>query len=855
MKKTIWQALMPHVIAVVIFLIVALIISKPGLESDVVMKQQDISGWQGMSHQSYQYKEKHGHTPLWVTNMFSGMPGFQVAMEGPWTVLSIFSPIFQLGLPKPMNWFFLACICFYFMCQCLKVRPWISIIGSIAFAYCSFNPIIITVGHETQMYALAYAPAVIGSVLLLFDKKYISGFVATALFTAIQIAQGHQQISYYLFLIIAIMSLFLLIQAVKRKETVHFAKSIGLAVVAAIIGIMVNAVLLLTTYDYSKESKRGGQLVLNEKEKGANVVSNNKTKGLSKEYAFDWSYGIDESLTLMFPGVKGYGLHIAERDGEPYYFPKLDENSHVAKYLTEKLNAPEDQATNFAFQTSYALYWGGQPNTNGPVYIGAVICALFIFSMFYLKGPHKWWILTATIAGIMMAWGKHFAAFNYFLFDYVPLYNKFRAPTMALVIPQIVIPIAVVLGLEKLISDKVIDLKAIRDAGLVTAFFIALAGILYFTWDYSNENKQRTAAVTAAFTANNPNLRASMDSINARFAPLRDNQLYERFLFQMKGDATVARGIITAAKQDRQAAFGSDLMRTLLFVVLTAGLVFLFIKKKVNTTVFLAGIGLLTVIDLLQFDTKYLNSFSFDSKDKYEATEFPLTAADQTILKDPDPNFRVYNQAAGLEESLTSYYHKSIGGYHPAKLGIYDDLIQYQLSGDPNPNVINMLNTKYVIQQNPQDNSVAALRNPGALGNVWFVRSVKYVKGPAEEIPNTFTAPDSTASIKQVAFDNDAIKYESNSSGTHLAVFSEIYYKDWKAYIDGKPAEYGKADYVLRAMVIPAGKHTIDFKFEPQVFYTGSTLTTIGSWIIILLVLGYIGWLLLPVIKKNKAVA
>lgn len=877
MKKTFWQQVIPHLISIAIFLIVALIFCKPALESDTVMKQGDITNWQGMSHQSFVYKEKHGRFPLWATSMYSGMPGYQFAMDGPWTPLGIIDKVMQLGLPKPINFFFLASVCFYILCMCLRIRPWVAVIGGLAFAYSSTYPIFITAGHDTQMLALAYTPAVLGGIILLFNKKYISGFVLTALFMGEQIVQGHQQVSYYLFLVIGIMSLFLLIQGWRAGKPIPPLKAIGLTALAGIIGIALNAVTLLTVYDYSKESKRNGQLIMDQKQNAHDVISNNKTKGLSKDYAFQWSYGKEETLTLMFPGIMGYGTHYAERDNDQYIFPKLDENSATAKYLTDKLNVPEDQAANIALQESGSLYWGDQPFTAGPIYIGAVLCFLFIFAMIYLEGPHKWWILTAAILGILLAWGKHFAAFNYFLFDHLPFYNKFRVPTMALEITCLVVPVGAVLGLEKLVANSVIDLKKLRLTAIVTAAIFVIAAVLYFTMDYSNENKKRTAAITQAFTPNNRNLRASMDSINRVYPAQADNQLYEGFLYQTKGNAPVAHGILSAIREDRQKAFGSSIVRSLVFVLIAMGLGFLFIKKKINAMLMLAGFGLLTAIDLITFDSNYLNSYSFESKDRYEANEFPLTPADQTILKDPDPNFRVLNNTVGdpyTQDSHTSYYHKSIGGYHPARLGIYDDLITYQLSGDPNPAVLNMLNTKYFIEQNPQSKTPEAVLNPNALGNVWFVKNIKYVHGPVEEMKalNNFnptetaivddafkndmtgniTPADSTSSIKQVAFDNEDIKYESNSSGTHVAVFSEIFYKDWKAFIDGKPAPIAKADYVLRTMVIPAGKHTIEFKFEPKAYYTGSSITAISAWVLVLLILGYIVWLVRPLINKNK---
>ena len=309
MNQISFKKLLPHLIAITIFLLVAIIFCKPSLESGVILKQGDIAGWQGMSHQSHEYKEQHGHFPLWVTNMFCGMPGYQIALEGYWSPLSVIDKVFQIALPQPINFFFLACICFYFMCICLGIRPFAAIIGSLGFAYSSFSPIIITAGHNTQMLALAYAPAVIGAIILVFDKRYWIGFALTALLTALQIGQGHQQISYYLFLVIGFMTISYMIYFIITKQLPHFFKSFGLVAVAGMIGIASNALVLMTTYDYSKDSKRGGQLVMDVKANAKDNIKDGKTTGLTKDYAFMWSYGKAETWSLMFPGVMGYGTH------------------------------------------------------------------------------------------------------------------------------------------------------------------------------------------------------------------------------------------------------------------------------------------------------------------------------------------------------------------------------------------------------------------------------------------------------------------------------------------------------------------------------------------------------------------
>ncbi|MCS3799405.1 YfhO family protein [Niastella sp. OAS944] len=875
MKKTLWQQVMPHLISVAIFLVVALIFCKPALESDSVMKQGDIVNWQGMSHQSFEYKEKHGRFPLWITNMYGGMPGYQVAMDGPPNPLGYVDRVFQLGLPKPINIFFLACISFYFLCMVLRVRPWVAVIGGLAFAYSSTFPQFITAGHDTQMLALAYTPAVLAGVLLLFDKKYISGFIVTALFSSIQITQGHQQISYYMFMIIGIMSLFFLIQGIRAGKAILPLKAIGITAAAVILGVATNAVTLLTVYDYSKESKRAGQLVMPDNQNKHDVVQGNKTKGLSKEYAFQWSYGWDESLTLMFPGVKGYGSHYAERDGDYDMYPKLDENSNFHKQLTEKLGVPEDQAGQLTMGTSGSLYWGDQPFTVGPIYLGAIVCMLFIFSMVYLDGKHKWWIFTAAVLGILLALGKHFPSFNYFLFDYLPFYNKFRVPTMALEITGLMLPIGAALGLEKLVSDTIIDLKKVKLAAMIIGAVFVLTTAWYFTSDYSNENKQRTTAFNQLISGDQKNLtREAINEFNNKYPGQVDNGIYEDFVQKTGNNTAAAKGLVTALRQDRQSAFGATIVRSLIFVLLAMGLIFLFIQKKVNALVMLAGVGLLTAIDLLTFDSNYLNKFNFGSKESYEASEFPLSPADQKILQDKDPNFRVLNNTSRnpyAEDSRTSYHHKSIGGYHPARLGIYDDLMEHQLYRSTNPAVLNMLNVKYFIERDQQ--GAAAVPNPNALGNVWFVNKVRYVNGPIEEMTalNNFNpaaeaivdkkfeslltgavAADSSATIKQTAFDNENVKYESNSSAPHVAVFSEIYYKDWHAYIDGKETPIAKANYVLRAMLIPAGKHSIEFKFEPAVYHTGSTITAITAWLVFLLLLGYIGYAVRSQLANDK---
>ena len=861
MKKFDWKKLLPHAVAIGIFLLVTVIFCKPGLESGVVLKQADVASWEAMSHQSFEYKEKNGHFPLWVTSMFSGMPAYQIAMEGNWSPLTIIDKTFQLWLPKPFNFFFLACISFYFLCICLRIRPYAAIIGALAFAYCTYSPIIITAGHDTKMMTLAYSPALIGAVILLFQRRNLWGFALTALFTALEVGAGHQQISYYVFMILAVMLLFFIADAIRKKQTQGLVKSLGLIVIAGIIGVSVNALGLLPAYDYAKYSKRGGQLIMNTAGKQNDKITDGKTTGLSKEYAFQWSYGKAETMTLMFPGVMGYGVYYAQREGENYLFPMLPADAHVVNYMTNMFpQAPPEQIQQ---QMSSSLYWGDQPFTNGPVYLGAVICFLFIFGMFYLDGKHKWWILTASILGIFMAWGSHFLAFNGFLFDYLPVYNKFRVPTIALVIPQLLFPIIAALTLNKLLDNNDADaFKKFRYGAMATAAVFILAAGFYMSSDFGHENKARTAAFNKLWETKPADFQDQYRAINEKYEGQADNKIYENWVLNLQQDPNAtktARAILTEIKKDRAAIFGKDILRSLIYVLIAAFFIFLYLRKKLNAMLMLGGVTLAAAIDLLTMGSNYLNAKSYDNKDNYDAVEFPMSNADRQILADTDPNYRVYNASVGspFEESKTSYYHKSIGGYHAAKMGIYDDLSSYQMNGRPNMAVLNMLNAKWIITG--EGDKVQAMRNPAALGNAWFIKGISFVKGPAAEMNgltnlNTrdsavvdesfrpmvtaFSPADSTATIKMTTFDNDAISYQSNSTANNAAVFSEIYYKDWKAYIDGKPAQYFKANYVLRAMIIPAGSHKIEFKFEPSVFFMSKKVTTISTWILMLLLLG-----------------
>ena len=827
-----FKKILPHIIAVVIFLLVAVIFCKPAIEGKVVF-QHDLQGWRGMVQQSVEFKEKYGHYPLWTNSLFSGMPAFQIAMQGTQPVSMVYlEKVISLGLPQPINFFFVACICFYFLCIVLRINPWVGILGALAYAYSTYDPVIIMVGHVTKMAAMGYAPAVLGAFLLILQKRYWTGTALLILFSFFMISQNHVQIVYYTLLIALAIAVAYAIKAFKEKETVHLFIAGALAIFAGVVGLGASAITLVPTAEFAKETMRGGRSELTD-----STNNGNKTKGgLDKDYAFNWSYGIDETLTLLVPGMYG-----GSSGGE------LTEKSAVAKTLIEQ-GIPEDNATQIAGQLP--TYWGSQPNTSGPVYLGAIICFLFILGLVYLDTWHKWWIAAVTFFAIILAWGSNFKAFNYFLFDYLPVYNKFRAPTMALVIPQLTASLMAALVLHKFLfggDAKELLFKKLKLSVYITAGVLAITALFYFSFSYSSQNDTR---------------------IKENFA---SNMLQgQQPTPQLQAQANAfGQTIVRALAEDRKGMFGGDLVRSILFIAAAIVVLGLFAKNKINQKIAIGILIALTLFDLLPVGKRYLNENNFVEKN-YAEEKFAMTDADRMIKQDPDKNFRIFNTEDPFNNAAPSYHHNSVGGYNPAKLAIYQDLIEHQLSKG-NMRVFNMLNTKYFVVQNPQTGAPVAQANPGAMGNCWLVKGVRFVNNADEEmnaldnfnprdtavIDKRYQAKvkapqyDSTASVKLIENLNDKINYEFNGATNQFAVFSEIYYdKGWDAYIDGNKADYVRVNYVLRGMSVPAGKHNIEFRFEPASYARGNAIALWSTIIALLVILAAI----VMDIKKKKIV-
>ena len=822
MKKTIWNQVAPHLLAIGIFLAVALIYCKPTLEGKV-LQQMDVTQWKGMAQNSFAYKEKHGHFPLWSNGLFSGMPAFQITSVGSNPVsIGYVNQILTLNLPKPISFFFLACVCFYILTQVIGTRVAIGIAGALSYAYATYNPIIVAVGHDTKMQAIAYLPAFLAGLWMLYEKRnYWMGTALIALFTALLVASNHLQITYYALLLALVMSVGFGIQWIRAKDWKHLSRAAGLVILAAALGVMVNAITLFTTYSYSKATIRGGSELADNSKGG-------KTKtGLGKDYALSYSIYPSESLVLMFPYIYGGG----------------GDSRLVAEDKSKAIEALQQMQPELGQELSNYLryYWGGiTEGTSGPPYAGAIICFLALVGFFLIEKKYLGWILSAIILTLLMSWGKYFEGFTSTLLDVLPLYNKFRAPSMILVIPTLLFCMLAVMALQVISTetDKKLLFSKFKKGLFLTGGILLVALIVYFSGDFSSE-------------VSDGNLLKQINGI-------KDPQQKEAL------EAPV-RSFVNGLREDRKDLFLGSLLRSLAFILVAAGLCWLLIKNKLKPVVAIAAIGFFAFVDVMMIDVKYFNSENYQDGDEYKSV-FEPSPIDQQILKDTS-NYRVLDLTQGISGAfnsgaLTAYFHKAVGGYHPAKLSIYQDLIEKQLSNFPDcAPVLNMMNTKYIIlPPMKQGESISLQQNPDALGAAWFVKNVSAKKSYADimsalsylqpkdtalvldrdmaGLSSALTNADSTANISLLYNDNDIIEYKSHSAKGGFAVFSEVYYADgWVATIDEKETPIVRTNYVLRGLAVPAGDHRIKFEFKPASFYNSSKAGIISSIFIWLLLI------------------
>ena len=795
-----------HLVSLLIFIIAALLYFHPVLKGEK-LSQSDITQHIGMAKEVNDYRITTGLEPYWAESAFSGMPTYQIGTYFPHDYLSYLDHLIRF-LPRPADYLFLYFLGFYVLLLAFKVDWKLAIMGSLAFGFSTYLMIIFGAGHNAKAHAIAYMPLVIAGVVYVFKKQYLLGFTLTGLATALEIKANHPQMTYYLLFAIFILGIIELIEAIKKKKITQFASQSLLIIIAMLLAVGVNSTRLMATKEYSDFSTRGNTaLTIN-----SDGTPKEVTSGLSKDYITQFSYGISETFNLLIPRYMGGGT-----------VERLDKNSSTYKHVSS-IAGPR-QAEGFIKQVY--TYWGDQIIVEAPAYVGAVIIFLFFLGAFLVKGKFKYWLLATTVFSIAMSWGRNFEVLTNFFIDYVPLYNKFRAVSSFQVIAELCFPLLGILAIKEFFSSKI--LKEQKQEALKKAFYVT-GGLIFIGLFYA-----------VAFSP---------------FEGLRDAN-YAQY-----------EGLLDAVKADRQSMLYSDSFRSLTLISLSFGILWLFSKQRINKTKAIIGFSLLILFDLVQVNLRYVNEDDFKQARKIDKP-FTASNADLQILRDKT-HYRVANFAGDpFQDGRTSYFHKSIGGYHAAKMGRYQDLIEFQLQKQ-NMQIFNMLNVKYFII--PVDNGKEeAQQNPDANGNAWFVNEVQYVKTANEEIKaldslNTKKVAilkdhnsygfedsrkydiDSLATIKLTKYSLNALSYESFSNQNGFAVFSEIYYKDgWNAYIDGELKPHLNVNYVLRGLEIPAGKHSIEFRFEPKVIQTGSTISLLSYVFLLLIPLGWFFY------NKNKA--
>ncbi len=814
------------IIPIVGLILVNFIYFYPALQGKVI-SQGDIIQGKGTARAIVEYREVNDDEPLWTDRVFSGMPAFQISTRYPnnWLTYPAKIIAFVGGDMAGIHIIFTLMFGFYLLMISMKMNPWLSAIGAIAFAYSAFFIISFEAGHNAKVRTAAFVAPVIMGVLLTYRKKYLLGFALTALFLGLNINSNHFQVTYYLAIILLIIAAVELVFSYKEKAMANFWKASGILVVAAVVGAGPNISNLWSTMDYTKETMRGGSSELTHLE--------DSKGGLTFDYAMSWSSIIPETFNLFMANFTGGGVSQTYEGTEAHdtYF------KNIVGSLTSR-GTPRKQAEAQANQYLGSMFYWGESMVNGGYYLGAVVFFLFVLGFFVIKGRIKWWVAIVTVLAVIMSWGKHFQAFNEILFNYLPMYNKFRVPSYALIMTFVVVPFFGFYTLGSIINGNYDKVKIKKQ--LLNALYVSGGICLFFI-------------VTGSFFFD--------------FIGPRDTQLAEQ-------------GIdVSILESDRYALMRNSALKTIIFCGLTFGLVWMYVQEKLKLSYALAALALLVIADQWSFDKQHLSAENFVSDRTYDNT-FTLTAADQTILQDTDPHYRVFNTTASLTgDAYTSYYHNSVSGYHGAKLIRYQDLIDNQLSKS-NMACFNMLNAKWFIVGDKNTGQKAAQQNPNACGAAWLVEELNVVpNADAEMAALTDFDPKKTAvvdqryqqkipsslshnpasTIKIVEPGMKKMVYEANIAGPEeFAVFSEIYYEggnnDWKAFIDNEPVDHIRVNYLLRGMTIPQGKHTIEFRFEPRSYIIGEKISLVFS-IIIFIALGLVGILAFKQNKNTEAAA
>ena len=791
------ERIYPHAIAVLGFILISLIYFYPVLQGKKIA-QSDIAQYTGMAKEQIDFRASENSEPYWTNSAFGGMPTYQLGANYPHEYINKLDSALRI-LPRPADYLLLYFLGFYVLLLVLKADPLKAFFGALAFGFSTYLIIILGVGHNAKAHAIAYMPLVVAGVLLVFQRRFLVGGLLTMFAAALELNANHPQMTYYLLFLILIITAFYCYKQLKDKEYKSLFTAFGIFVIAGILAIGANATSLLATAEYAKYSTRG-KSELTFSPDGSKSTSDN---AMTHDYITEYSYGIAESFNLISPRIFGGS------NGE-----NIGTNTNMYEFLIGK-SVPEDQAKEFV--SSMPAYWGDQPIVAAPAYIGAVVFFLCLVALFLDKRKIKYVFVAGTVFSLILSWGKNFHILTDFFIDTIPIYNKFRAVSSIQVILELCIPVLAIMGLQSFFKEeKAQQLKGLYLSGGV--FF----GIIAFL-----------IAIKSQFSFSG----GSDDYYLQNYGP----------------------EFINALKEDRKSLYSADLLRSGFLVLLAFGLLWFFVKNKISKSTAVILVGIIMISDLFFIDKNYLNAKSFVSPSEVDVP-FQPTASDLEILRDTS-HYRVFEVNGNMSSARASYFHQSIGGYSAVKPRRMQQLFDYQIAKN-NMEVLNMLNTKFIIQTDKEGKEFPTY-NPNYNGNAWFVQKVKFVDSPDEEMKAldsidskkvvvvnqrefgpfikgdlTLFNVDSTATIQLLSYQPNHLKYVSSNTNSGVAVFSEMYYADgWNATIDGKAASHFRADYALRAMKIPAGKHSIEFKFEPQVVKTGSTIALL-SFILMILLLG-----------------
>ncbi|MDO9633759.1 MAG: YfhO family protein [Paludibacter sp.] len=814
MRKNILQQFTPHLIAVSLFIIMSFIYLKPVLEGKQLLGH-DTESWMCMAKETIDYNQKHDDVTLWTNSMFGGMPNYQISMHQPNNLIKYVEDALKL-FPLTVFFLILYFIGFYILLLNFKVNPWLAIVGSIAFTFASYNLIIIAAGHNSKAITIAYMAPLIGSVFVAFRHNIIAGSLLTAFFLSLAVRANHIQILYYTLIILLFFGLVELIYSIKEQKIKSFLQTTGLLLVAAMIAIGMNATSLLTTNEYGKYTMRGEST-------GLTTDTQNAQDGLNRDYITQWSYGVDETMTLMIPNFKG-----GASGG------KLGVKSNTAERIAE--NFGSGNIKKIMEGTRFSLYWGTQPGTSGPVYLGAIVILLFVLGLFLVEKRILWWLVPMIILTLMLSWGRNFQWLTDVFIDHVPLYNKFRTVSMILVATGFGITLIAILALKELLNTTIDKKKLIKP-------LLISAGI--------------TGGIALIF--------ALMPGLAGSFIGDGDQNFASQISSAYQADFSFLTETLPA---DRKAMLQADAFRSLLFIIVTGGILWFYLKGTLKSNILIFALGVLMLLDLVPVAKRYLNDENFARKRNFNTLIKP-SEADKFILQDKS-EFRVLNLSVNIfNDASPSYFHHNIGGYHAAKLRRYQELINMQITPELEKfytiktyeqfdsvaqtlGVLNMLNLKYIIM----DPNSQPLLNPYANGNAWFVNNISIAEDANEEMRLVGTIDtkdelvadirfaeslpkqinkDSTAFIRLVSYKPNHLIYDFNAKSDQVAVFSEIYYdKGWNAYINGEKAPYFRANYLLRAMHLKSGNYQIEFKFEPLSYSIGNIIALSSSFLLIL---------------------